>query len=663
MTRTTLRICVTALAGIASCSAAFGAETVTRLTIQADRPGAPISPTMYGVFFEDINYGADGGLLAEQVKNRSFEFPTALMGWSEAKEGPAAGSLQVLDQAPAFPVNPHYLRLKADGPGGYGVINEGFHGMGLRAGEEYLFSASVRGRGGQATLRVELVSPDQRVLAKTMLRDFGSDWKREAASLRPAATEPKARLRLILENPGTIDLDMISLFPHKTWRQRPNGLRPDLVQMLADLKPGFVRFPGGCIVEGRELATRYQWKTTIGKPEDRRLIVNRWNTEFKHRPAPDYFQSFGLGFFEYFLLCEDIAAQPLPILNCGMACQFNTGELAPLEQLDAYIQDALDLIQFANGSETSTWGSRRAEMGHPRPFNLRLLGVGNEQWGPQYIQRYERFAKVLKAKYPEVQLIASAGPRPADDLFRFLWARLRELQADIVDEHCYDRPEWFFDNAARYDNYPRSGPKVFMGEYAAQSVKTVSPDNRNDWRCALAEAAYMIGLERNADVVVMSSYAPLFGHEDGWQWRPNLIWFDNLNVYGTPSYYVQQLFSLHRGDVVLPVTIDGRPPASSKTPGLYATASLHRKTGEVLLKVVNSASEPVTAILSIKDAGKIAPQATAIVLAGAKPGDENSLAEPRRIAPVTSPVTTAGSDFGHTFPPSSLTVLRLRAGG
>ena len=221
---------------------------------------------------------------------------------------------------------------------------------------------------------------------------------------------------------------MVSLFPQKTWKNRPNGLRADLVQLLADLKPGFVRFPGGCIVEGRYLSTRYQWKTTIGKPEERKLIINRWNDEFKHRPAPDYFQSFGLGFFEYFQLCEDIGAEPLPILNCGMACQFNSGELVPLDQLDPYIQDALDLIEFANGPATSTWGAKRAEMGHPKPFNMKLLGVGNEQWGPQYIERYERFAKVLKAKHPEIKLISSAGPSPDDDRFRVPLAQAARAQ-------------------------------------------------------------------------------------------------------------------------------------------------------------------------------------------------------------------------------------------
>jgi alpha-N-arabinofuranosidase len=430
---------------------------------------------------------------------------------------------------------------------------------------------------------------------------------------------------------------------------------------LADLKPGFVRFPGGCIVEGRYLSTRYQWKNTIGKPEERKLIINRWNDEFKHRPAPDYFQSFGLGFYEYFLLCEDIGAEPLPILNCGMACQFNSGELVPVDQLDPYIQDALDLIEFADGPATSTWGAKRAAMGHPKPFNLKLLGVGNEQWGPQYIERYERFAKVLKAKHPEIKLVSSAGPSPDDERFHFLWPKLRELKADIVDEHCYANPEWFFDNAHRYDSYDRQGPKVFMGEYAAQSVKTVSPDNRNNWQCALSEAAYMTGLERNADVVVMSSYAPLFAHEERWQWRPDLIWCDNLQSYGTPNYYVQQLFSLHRGDVVLPVEVAGQPPATSKQPGLYVTASRDQKSGEIILKVVSNASQPTAADVKIEGIKQIARQGTMIVLAGAKLTDENSLAEPKKVAPVTSALKGVGTSFKHTFAPYSLTVLRLRA--
>jgi alpha-L-arabinofuranosidase len=353
---------------------------------------------------------------------------------------------------------------------------------------------------------------------------------------------------------------MVSLCPEKTWKNRPHGLRADLVQLLADLKPAFLRFPGGCIVEGEDLASRYQWKHTIGDLAERKLNVNRWNTVFRHRLTPDYFQSFGLGFYEFFLLAEDIGAEPLPILNCGMACQFQSGELVPLDELGPYIADALDLIEFANGPATSPWGARRAAMGHPAPFGMKLLGVGNEQWDFAYFERYEAFARVLKEKHPEIELISGTGPFPSDPKFRFAWPVLRALGAEIVDEHCYAMPDWFLRAATRYDSYPRSGPKVFMGEYAAQSVDITSPDNRNNLRCALAEAAFMTGLERNSDVVVMSSYAPLLGHEEAWQWRPNLIWFDNLNAYATPNYFVQQLFSQHRGDVVLPIKLtDSRP--------------------------------------------------------------------------------------------------------
>jgi len=660
------RSCAVVIMSLVACSiglTAESAESTVQLVVRADQPGAKISPTMYGIFFEDINFGADGGLYAELVKNRSFEFPTAMMAWSEVKQGDAAGSLAVLDQDPFNAVNPHYLSVTATTAGeGYGVVNEGFSGMGVRKGEGYLFSMIVRG-DKKAVLRVEMVTTDGRVLAKANVRGLDAGWAKKSATLRPTATEAHARLRVLLETPGHVDVDMVSLFPKKTWKDRPNGLRADVVQWLADLKPGFMRFPGGCIVEGRYLSTRYQWKNTIGRPEERPLLINRWNDEFKHRPAPDYFQTFGLGFYEYFLLCEDIGAEPLPILNCGMACQFNSNELVPLDQLDPYIQDALDLIEFANGPAASPWGAKRATMGHPKPFGMKLLGVGNEQWGPQYIERYERFAKVLKEKHPEIRLISSAGPSPDDERFQFLWPKLAEMKADIVDEHCYANPAWFFDSAGRYDDYSRNGPKVFMGEYAAQSVKTVSPENRNDWQCALSEAAFMTGLERNADVVVMSSYAPLFGHEDRWQWRPDLIWFDNLTSYGTPSYYVQQLFSRNRGDVVLPAEVSGRQPPSSKQPGLYVTASRDEKASEVILKVVNSAEKSIAADVQLKGAGRVASQGTMILLTGQKLTDENSIAEPRKIAPVTSSLNGVSGEFKHTFPPYSLTVLRLKIKG
>jgi alpha-N-arabinofuranosidase len=469
------RSCAVAIMSLVAYSMSLGADSAVQLVVRADQTGPQISPTMYGVFFEDINFGADGGLYAELVKNRSFEFPKAMMGWSEVEKAGAAGSLAVLDQDPLNTANPHYLRISTTMPSeGYGVANEGFSGMGVRKGEAYLFSAFVRG-DKNAVLRVELVTTDRRILAAAKIKVLDAGWSKESATLRPTATEAHARLRVLLETPGHVDVDMVSLFPKKTWKERPNGLRADVVQWLADMKPGFMRFPGGCIVEGRYLSTRYQWKNTIGKPEERPLLINRWNDEFKHRLAPDYFQTFGLGFYEYFLLCEDIGAEPLPILNCGMACQFNSNELVPLDQLDPYIQDALDLIEFANGPATSPWGAKRAAMGHPKPFDMKLLGVGNEQWGPQYIERYERFAKALKEKHPEIRLVSSAGPSPNDERYDFLWPKLRELKADIVDEHCYANPDWFFDSANRYDKFDRNGPKVFMGEYASKpSVPTTA---------------------------------------------------------------------------------------------------------------------------------------------------------------------------------------------
>ncbi len=448
---------------------------------------------------------------------------------------------------------------------------------------------------------------------------------------------------------------MVSLFPKHTWKNRPGGLRADMVQMLADLHPGFMRFPGGCIVEGHWLTNRYQWKTTIGNIAERKLILNRWNDEFKHRPTPDYYQSFGLGFFEFFQLCEDIGAEPLPILNCGMACQFNSGELVPIDQMDPYIQDMLDLIEFANGSATSTWGAKRAALGHPKPFGMKMLGVGNEQWGPPYLERYERVAKVLKQHYPDVMLVSSAGPSPADERFNFAWPKLRALNANIIDEHCYDKPAWFFENTHRYDHYNRSGPKVFMGEYAAQSVGVLSTNNENNLECALAEAAYLTGLERNADVVRMASYAPLFAHVDGWQWKPDLIWVDNLRVLATPNYYVQQLFCRNRGDRVLPVGL-----GSAATGRLYACATRDEKTGEVILKVVNAAEAATILEVNLAGASKISGHARVTVLAGDKLTEINTFEEPQKLCPKTTILKISSARFPHTFPPRSMSVLRIK---
>jgi alpha-N-arabinofuranosidase len=635
------------------------------IEVQADQPGANINPAMWGVFFEDINFGADGGLCAELVKNCGFEFPDPMMGWSRIAPSLAEGRLSIREDHPFNPANPHYLRIESESQVPFGVANEGFRGMGVRQGEAYNFSAEIRRASGSGTLRVELYGADGTLLDSVRLSDFSNRWTRQTAALHPKDTDPKAKLYLLVEGRSAFDVDLISFCPQKTWKNRPNGLRADMVQALADLKPGFMRFPGGCIVEGIHLAGRYQWKRTIGPVEERPLLLNRWNREFLHRPTPDYYQSFRLGFFEFFQLCEDIGAQPLPILNCGMACQFNSAELCPLDRLDQYIQDALDLIEFANGPATTAWGAKRASLGHPAPFNLKMMGVGNEQWGPQYVERYTQFAKVLKQKHPEITLISASGPSPDDERFTFLWDKLRQLHADIIDEHCYARPEWFFNNTHRYDQYDRTGPKVFMGEYAAQSDHTLSTKNRNNLECALAEAAYLTGLERNADVVRMASYAPLFANVDAWQWTPDLIWVNNLAVVRTPSYYVQQLFSRNRGDQVLPTKLELPPKAASDTTGaapeLFASATRQTDSGEIILKVVNAAATPVEARVSLEGASSVGAQARAIVLEGNSTDAVNTFERPDLVVPVESAVENVSARFQHSFPGNSVTVLRVAA--
>jgi alpha-L-arabinofuranosidase len=660
----------------------MAARAQQEIVVQADKPGPAVSPTMWGIFFEDINMAADGGLYAEMVKNRSFEFNTPLMGWKEHSDMPGSGTVLVINRAQETPANPRYIRVSHYSDASYGLSNEGFRGMGVRQGETYHFS--VWDRGSAMRLRIELVGPGGARLggAKLLLGAVApggvvasgpsvgepadlegtapevfahGGWRRDTVSFVASATEAHAQLFVWFEGQGTVDMDMLSLFPEHTWKERPGGLRADLVQLLADMKPGFIRFPGGCIVEGRDLISRYQWKKTVGHVEDRQLIVNRWNTEFAHRPTPDYYQSFGLGFFEYFRLAEDIGAEPLPVLNCGMACQFNTAEVVPVGDLDPYIQDALDLIEFANGDVKTKWGALREAMGHPASFHLRMLGVGNEQWGPQYIERYTLFARAIHARYPEIRLVNSVGPEPDDARFRFLNDTLRKLHADILDEHYYRSPSWFLENARRYDGYDRNGPGIFAGEYAAQSDKVATPDNKNNWRCALAEAAFMTGLERNADVVRMASYAPLFAHAEGWQWTPDLIWFDNLRSYGTPDYYVQKLYSTNKGSVVIPMSLAGEAIAGQDS--LYASAVTDGK--ELIVKIVNVSGRTQTRKFVVRGVRALARDAEVTVLKSERLTDMNSLDEPGMIRPVDASAATRGNGMELDLEPFSFTVVKV----
>jgi alpha-L-arabinofuranosidase len=619
---------------------------------------ATVQPTMWGIFFEDINLAADGGVYAELVKNRSFEFDTPLMGWKEIRKEAGNGSLLIMNRSASHENNPRFIRASIN-KGSYGLSNGGFRGMGLKQGNQYDFSVLAREtKGSDVKLNIELVNSKGDKIGSSTLVPNGQEWKNYHISITSTATDLKGSLNIWLEGKGAIDMDMISLFPKDTWKNRPGGLRKDLVQLLADLKPGFLRFPGGCIVEGRELATRYQWKKTVGDVDNRKLIVNRWNTEFRHRPTPDYYQSFGLGFYEYFQMAEDIGAEPLPILNCGMACQFNTAEVVPTNEIDPYVQDALDLIEFANGSTQTKWGALRAKMGHAAPFNLKMMGVGNEQWGPQYIERYKVFTQAIKAKYPKIRLVNSVGPDPDGERFNFLNDTLRKMNADILDEHYYRSPEWFTQNAHRYDNYDRKGPKIFAGEYAAQSVQTVSPDNKNNWKCALSEAAFMTGLERNADVVQMASYAPLFAHAEGWQWTPDLIWFDNLDSYGTPDYYVQKLFSNYKGTNVIPILDNNNIIAGQDS--CYASAVWNKPTNEVIIKIVNTLNKEQLRDIQIQGNSKIDPDASIIVLKSERLDGVNSFTDPANIKPVQQSVKVNGRIVSLPLAAYSVNVLRVK---
>jgi alpha-L-arabinofuranosidase len=656
----THRTLLTALALTAGM--ALGAQT-NELLIQTHKPGAEIQPTMYGLFFEDINYGADGGLYAELVKNRSFEFPQNLMGWN------TFGRVSLHDDGP-FERNPHYVRLAWPGHAHKrtGLENGGFFGIGVKEGADYRFSVWARLPQGDAPsrIRVELVKPNSmgeyHALAAQELLIDSKEWRPYRAVLKAAITEPKAVLRIFLAAETPVDLEHVSLFPADTWKGRENGLRKDLAQDLADLKPGVFRFPGGCIVEGTDLATRYDWKKSVGPVENRPLNENRWHYTFPHRFYPDYFQSYGMGFYELFLLSEDIGAEPLPVLSCGLACQFQNGDAAAhvaVCDLDSYVRDALDLIEFANGDVTTVWGKVRAGMGHPEPFHLKYIAIGNEQWGPEYPEHLEPFVKAIRKAHPEVKIIGSAGPNSEGKEFDYLWPEMKRLRVDLVDEHFYRPESWFLSQGARYDNYDRKGPKVFAGEYACHG----RGKKWNHFHAALLEAAFMTGMERNADVVHMATYAPLFAHVEGWQWRPDMIWFDNLNSVRTASYFVQQLFALNKGSHVLPLTMDKKNVTGAEGQnGLFAGAVWDRSDNACIVKVVNTSAR--TQPLTLNFAGlKKQERLTGGVCIKLRSPDidaDNTLGNPTAIAPQETSVAIDGHILNTELEPHTFAVYIVK---
>ncbi len=616
----------------------------------------PISPDLFGIFIEDINYTADGGLYAELVQNRSFEYSPSdqggwhpLTSWDYLHEGYAMGSLSVESAAPLHANNPHYVQLRVENPfqKGLGIKNSGFDGIALKAGEKYDFSMWARVKAGAVPLLVQLRDAKGTILAETTLSAKAGEWQQYRAMLAPNASVPDASLVVLVTGKGVVDLDMISLFPQKTFRNHPNGLRADLTQALADLKPRFVRFPGGCLAHGDGLDNLYDWKKTIGPVEQRVAQRNIWG----------YHQTAGLGYFEYFQLCEDLGARALPVVAAGVSCQNSGGswriggtgqQCVPLADMAAYTQDVLDLIEYANGPVTSTWGAKRAAAGHPAPFNLHYIGIGNED--KQTLEFRERFKLIydaVQAKYPAIEVIGTVGPSPKGDDFEQGWAFANQLNVPLVDEHYYENPEWFLANNRRYDSYDRSKSKVYLGEYASRG---------NTLFNALAEAAYMTSLERNGDVVRLASYAPLLAKENHTQWNPDLIYFNNSTVVPTANYYVQALFGQNAGTeycanvVSLPTTVAADTVAAS--------CVRDAQSGDIIVKLVNAggSAQPFTVDLSrFKGMNSVA---TLTTFAGPKAA-QNTFATPQAVLPQTK-AYKAGRNFTYTAAPYSLTVIRVR---
>ena len=646
----------------ALCIAASASAQTHVLDINTKKVGAPIQPTMYGIFFEDINYAADGGLYGELVKNRSFEFPQHFMGWK------AFGNILLKDDGP-FDKNPYYARMGYSGHNDKftGLENEGYFGIGYEMGAEYRFSVWARvPEGGTGKVRVLLCDPatmsERQQMAEAELTIDSKEWKKYTVIMKATRTVEKGTLRLMLSRgSAVIDVEHVSLFPVDTYNGHENGMRRDLAQALEDLHPGVFRFPGGCIVEGTDLATRYQWKNSVGPVENRPLNENRWHYTFDYRFFPDYYQSYGLGFYEYFLLSEEIGAEPLPVLSVGLSCEFQNGSQrsdahVPVDQLQPYIDDVLDLIEFANGDpEKNTWAKLRADMGHPAPFNLKFVAIGNEQWGEIYPENLKPFVEQVRKKYPNIKIIGTSGPNSEGKDFEYLWPEMRKIKADLVDEHFYRNEEWFLKSGNRYDNYDRKGPKVFAGEYACHPSRRKT----NMFRAALMEAAFLTGVERNADVVHMATYAPLFAHVDGWQWRPDMIWYNNLRTFRTTSYYVQQMYSLNKGTNVLPLTMNGKAVAGNDgQDGLFASAVIDTQEKYVVVKVVNTSEQEQPITLNLKGF-KGEHMAVRITFNADGQMEENSIEHPMRVVPHFEPMKFTGDQVEEKVPANTFRMYRI----
>lgn len=617
---------------------------MVELRINTEKIKNMISPILYGVFFEDINYAGDGGLYAELIANRSFEYydrdgitEKSRMCWEELR-----GTRFIISESkPLNGVHTHYASVS--GGSGCGIRNSGFCGEGFAAktGDAFIFSAYIRAAAG---LKLKAVIADRKgnICGSADIVCGGSGWNRYEAEIVSETDCGSAYLSIILPFGGSADIEFVSLFPKDTFKGRRNGMRRDIAEKIAEMKPMFMRFPGGCVVEGRSFENMYNWKDTVGPVEKRRTNWNRWQSEEYRNlgfDASDYYQSYGIGFYEYFQFCEDIGAKPVPVVNCGMTCQWHEGLMADMDELDTYIEDVLDLIEFANGADDSVWGRVRAQMGHPEPFGLEYIGIGNEQWGNEYFERYEIFEREISKVYPEIRLITSAGwkDRGWEYDIAYDWMRANKDKAFAVDEHFYKEPEWFLNNIERYNDYDRSLPKVFIGEWAAHTSADIR-SRKNNWYAALAEAAFLTGVEKNADHVIMSCYAPLLARYDHQQWQPNLIWFSNDKVYGTPSYYVQKLFAENVGEYTVESECDDEE----------VKQCVSVKDGEMIIKLVNLSDKCKSIRIDTAESIRV----TEIK---AEPEDENTFDEPEKVYPSVYEIAPSG---GYEMPPHSVSVLR-----
>lgn len=621
------------------------------LAMQAQKPvnapsgGKHISDELIGIFFEDISSSADGGLYAELVQNGSFEFNLAERdgwgpgtAWRVVRPGHSLGLAQALQQEPLHANNPNYMRLNIervghyydyDGWTGFGLENNGFDGINVKKNAKYdfsLFARCVDGKDKQVRVVLLVPGKERKVLADTTITVSGKAWKKYAATLTASEDCPKAALQVLALNTGVMDVDMLSLMPQDTYKG--HGMRRDLAEALEALNPKFMRFPGGCIVHGGGdgFWNTYRWKTTVGPKEQRRQLKNTWG----------YHQSMGLGYYEYFQLCEDMNMQPVPILPCGVSCQGTNGgwgmktqaqDVVPMNEMDEWVQDALDLIEWANGDASTKWGRVRAEAGHPKPFNLKYLGIGNEEKiTPEFAERFKyMYDKITKA-HPEIVIVGTAGPgsHPGNPDFDNGWKIAEEIGLPILDEHYYEK-HTYFETSRQYDSYPRDRKtKVYLGEYASKDKKL---------RDALAEALYLIHVERNGDVVCMTSYAPLFAKKNATNWNPDLIYFDNERPFLTCSYYVQQMFGKSSGNYYYGDCVKF---SGEKTNMQEQSVVLNTKTRQLFVKLCNASADSRTATIDLSRFKGVKTAAVKTTISGS-PDDENNY-DAQPIAPVTENV-------------------------